>query len=289
MKKGIPELVSSDRKLTMLTAYDYWTAKLVDQAGADMILVGDSLGMVIQGNDDTLSVTVDEMVYHCKAVNRGRKDAVVVGDMPYMSYHISREETIRNAGRIVREGGVDAVKLEGGIKRIPMIEALLDAEIPVMGHLGLTPQSVNAFGGFKVQGKDEASRQRLKDAALALQDTGIFSLVLECIPYDLAGEITESLEIPTIGIGAGPYCGGQVLVTHDMLGLNDGHVPKFVRQFANLGEQGGNAVRGFVDAVREGAFPSITESYRPKKGTKHKKIALYGGAAEPIPIAELRN
>ena len=289
MKKGIPELVSSDRKLTMLTAYDYWTAKLVDQAGADMILVGDSLGMVIQGNDDTLSVTVDEMVYHCKAVNRGRKDAVVVGDMPYMSYHISREETIRNAGRIVREGGVDAVKLEGGVKRIPMIEALLDAEIPVMGHLGLTPQSVNAFGGFKVQGKDEASRQRLKDAALALQDTGIFSLVLECIPYDLAGEITESLEIPTIGIGAGPYCGGQVLVTHDMLGLNDGHVPKFVRQFANLGELGGNAVRGFVDAVRDGAFPSITESYRPKKGTKHKKIALYGGAAEPIPIAELRN
>jgi len=262
-RKSIPQLVGSKEPLAMLTAYDCWMASLIDKAGADLILVGDSLGMVIQGHDNTLSVTVDEMIYHCKAVARGASNAVIVGDMPYLSYHVSKEDTVRNAGRIITEGKVDAVKLEGGKKRIPMISALLDAEIPVMGHLGLTPQSVNALGGFKVQGKNEDSRERLKEEALALQDAGVFSLVLECIPYDLAGEITDLLTIPTIGIGAGPHCGGQVLVTHDLLGLTMGHKPKFVRRFAELGESGGNALESYCQAVRDGSFPSLSESYKP--------------------------
>ncbi|MDJ0842055.1 MAG: 3-methyl-2-oxobutanoate hydroxymethyltransferase [Acidobacteriota bacterium] len=285
MKKvTIPQLVRSKEKLVMLTAYDYWTAQLVDHAGADMILVGDSLGMVVQGKQNTLSVTVDEIVYHCKAVSRGRQRALIVGDMPYLSYHVSPEDTIRNAGKIIREGHVDAVKLEGGRKRIPMINALLDAEIPVMGHLGLTPQSIHAIGGFKVQGKDEESRDRIKAAALALQEAGVFALVLECIPYDLAREVSDLLEIPTIGIGAGPYCGGQVLVTHDLLGLNFGHTPKFVRQFANLGELGTAAVKGFCQSVKEGSFPTLDESYSARK---NKAVPLYGGSQ--LPLEETRN
>jgi len=283
-RKSIFELAASGQRLTMLTAYDYWTAQMVDTAGADMILVGDSLGMVIQGEENTLGVTVEDMVYHCKAVTRGRRQAAVIGDMPYLSYHVSEAETIRNAGRIVREGRVDAVKLEGGRKRIPMINALLDAEIPVMGHLGLTPQSIHALGGFKVQGKDQASRDNMKAAALALQETGVFALVLECIPYDLAAEITELLTIPTIGIGAGPYCSGQVLVTHDLLGLGFGHKPKFVRRFANLGELGVNAVKGFCAAVREGTYPILEESYRA--AAKQEIGELYGGNG---PLAESRN
>ncbi len=288
MKKTIPGIMASREKLAMLTAYDFWTARMVDAAGVDMILVGDSLGMVIQGKDNTLEVTVDEMVYHCKAVARGREHAVLVGDMPYLSYHISTGDTIRNAGRLIREGKVDAVKLEGGCKRIPMIRALLDAEIPVMGHLGLTPQSINAIGGFKVQGKDRDSRERLVAEALALQDTGIFALVLECVPYDLAAEVTELLEIPTIGIGAGPYCRGQVLVTHDLLGLGFGHKPKFVRQFANLGQLGGDALQGFLQSVREGAFPTLSESYKPSG--KVRKLHLYGSKRETtLPMAESHN
>ncbi len=277
-KKTIPQISGSKgrQKLTMLTAYDFWTARMVDAAGADMILVGDSLGMVIQGRENTLGVTVDDMTYHCRAVARGRENALVVGDMPYMSYHVSREETIRNAGRLVREGKVDAVKLEGGRKRAPMIEALIDAEIPVMGHLGLTPQSVHAIGGFKVQGKDPESRENIKAAARALEEAGVFALVLECIPYDLAQEVSEIVSIPTIGIGAGPYCDGQVLVTHDLLGLTVGHKAKFVRQFANLGELGGNAIESFCQAVREGAFPTLEESYKPSK--KYKNVSLYGPA-----------
>ena len=287
-KKTIPQLMAANEKLTMLTAYDFWTAQLVDSAGADMILVGDSLGMVIQGQPNTLGVTVDEMIYHCKAVSRGCSEALVIGDMPYLSYHVSREETVRNAGRIVTEGKVDAVKLEGGRKRIPMIQALLDAEIPVMGHLGLTPQSVNALGGFKVQGKDTESGQRIKEDALALQETGVFAIVLECVPYELAAEITGLLSIPTIGIGAGPHCKGQVLVTHDLLGLNPGHSPKFVRQFAKLGELGHGAVQAFCQAVRDGSFPNLSESYKTSK--KVRSVALYGaGTDSPIPLAEIFN
>jgi len=289
MKKvTIPRVLAARQRLVMLTAYDYWTAQLVDTSGADMILVGDSLGMVIQGRENTLAVTVDEMIYHCKAVNRGRERALIVGDMPYMSYHVSPEETIRNAGRIVREGGVDAVKLEGGRKRIPMIRALLDAEIPVMGHLGLTPQSIHAIGGYKIQGKDADSRERIKAAALALQESGVFAIVLECIPYELSQELTELLDIPTIGIGAGPYCSGQVLVTHDLLGLGFGHVPKFVRRFANLGEMGQGAVHAFCDAVREGSFPNLEESYSSTSKAKSKPIALYGGKGQ-LPLSDTRN
>lgn len=285
-RKSIPEVMGGKQKLTMLTAYDYWTSQMVDAAGVDMMLVGDSLGMVIQGEENTLSVTVDEMIYHCRAVTRGRRNALVIGDMPYLSYHVSQEETVRNAGRIIREGKVDAVKLEGGRKRIPMIHALLDAEIAVMGHIGLTPQSIHAIGGFKVQGKDPESRKRLVEAALALQDSGIFALVLECIPYDLAGEITQQLEIPTIGIGAGPHCRGQVLVTHDLLGLNFGQPPKFVRQFADLGNLGLNAVQAFTAAVREGTYPTLGESYKPSK--KVQNTSLYGGSPL-LPIQEAVN
>lgn len=291
MKKvNIPWILESADKLTMLTAYDFWTSQLVDRAGADMILVGDSLGMVIQGKENTLGVTIDEILYHCKAVARGRERALIVGDMPYLSYHVSREETVRNAGRLVCEGKVDAVKLEGGRKRIPMINALIDAEIPVMGHLGLTPQSVHAIGGFKVQGKDVESRERIKAAALALQEAGVFAIVLECIPYDLAAEVTEMLEIPTIGIGAGPFCKGQVLVTHDLLGMGFTQPPKFVRQFAKLTELGGNAVQGWCQSVKEGTFPTLEESYKPL--AKEKAVPLYGApanAGSPHPIVGLKN
>lgn len=274
----LPQILAAEQKLTMLTAYDYWTAQLVDAGGTDITLVGDSLGMVIQGHSNTLSVTVDEMIYHLKAVKRGTQRAFVVGDMPYLSYHISRQETVRNAGRMIAEGGADAIKLEGGSKRIPMIQAILDAEIPVMGHLGLTPQSVNAFGGFKVQAKDRAAREHLKSEALALQDAGVFSIVLECIPYDLAAEVTEMLDIPTIGIGAGPDCNGQVLVTHDMLGLGLGKAPKFVRQFAQLGMTGLEAIQAYCEAVHSGDFPRLVEAFRPaKKKAKAETIGLYGG------------
>lgn len=277
----VADIVAKPEKLTMLTAYDYWTSQLLDKAGTDVILVGDSLGMVIQGEDNTLGVTVDDMVYHCKAVARGRERALIVGDMPYMSYHVNQEETVRNAGRIVREGKADGVKLEGGRKRIPMIQAILDAEIPVMGHLGLTPQSVNALGGFKVQAKDLKARQQLKDDALALQEVGVFALVLECIPYDFAQELTDLLNIPTFGIGAGPYCDGQVLVTHDLLGMGFGHQPKFVRQFVNLGETGLDAVRNFCTAVQQGTFPTLKEAYRATNPAT--PLSLYQGQVKPMP------
>ncbi|PIE03509.1 MAG: 3-methyl-2-oxobutanoate hydroxymethyltransferase [Acidobacteria bacterium] len=272
-RKTIPQITAeTEKKLVMLTAYDYWTSQLVDQAGTDMILVGDSLGMVIQGNEHTLGVSVEDIIYHTRAVVKGRQNALVVSDMPYMSYHISEQETIQYAGRIIREGGADAVKLEGGKKRVSMIQALLDAEIPVMGHLGLTPQSVNKLGGFKVQGKAPKDRQELKADALALQEAGVFALVLECVPFDLAREITETVDIPTIGIGAGPYCTGQVLVIHDLLGMSFGFKPKFVRPYANFSETGLNAVESFCKAVREGEFPTLAESFG--KRTKSNKTTL---------------
>src|SRR5687768_6854586 len=211
----------------MLTAYDYPSGKAVDDAGADIILVGDSLGMVVLGYPDTLSVTVDDMLHHTRAVARGAKSALIVGDMPYLSYHVNAEESVRNAGRFI-QAGAQAVKVEGAkASRIRTIEAILDAEIPVMGHIGLTPQSVNALGGFKLQGKNAGDAQRLIDEAVALERVGCFSIVLECVPSELATMITEQLAIPTIGIGAGPFCDGQVLVYHDVLGIYDGHTPKF--------------------------------------------------------------
>lgn len=242
-------------RIGMLTAYDYPSAKVADAAGADILLVGDSLGMVVLGYPDTLSVTVDDMLHHTRAVVRGTKTALIVADMPYLSYHVSVEESVTNAGRFI-QAGAHAVKIEGAkASRIRTIEAILDAEIPVMGHIGLTPQSVNALGGFKLQGKNADDARRLLDEAVALERAGCFSLVLECVPSELAQMITEHVTIPTIGIGAGPSCDGQVLVFHDVLGIYDGHTPKFVRQYAHIARDMQAALEGYLADVRSGAFP----------------------------------
>jgi 3-methyl-2-oxobutanoate hydroxymethyltransferase len=242
-------------KISMLTAYDYSTANLVDEAGIDMILVGDSLGMVFLGYENTLSVTMEDMIHHTKAVVRGTKNAMVVGDMPFMSYHVSITEAVRNAGRFIQEGGAQAVKLEGGAERVATVKAILDAQIPVMGHIGLTPQSVNQFGGFKVQGKDLETAHKLIRDAKALDEAGVFAIVLECVPTQLAKRITEEVSVPTIGIGAGQYCDGQVLVINDMLGMFKGHIPKFVKKFANLEPVIIAALRDYKKEVEEGTFP----------------------------------
>jgi 3-methyl-2-oxobutanoate hydroxymethyltransferase len=253
--------------LVMVTAYDTPSARIVDDGGADIILVGDSVAMVVLGYDDTLSVTVDDMVHHTAAVARAKPKAMVVADMPWMSYHVSREETVRNAARLLR-AGASAVKLEGGRKRLEMVEAILDAEIPVMGHLGLTPQSVHMMGGFKVQAKEFDAARVLLDDAVALAGAGCFSLVLECVPDAVATTVTEAVPIPTIGIGAGAACDGQVLVFHDLLGLNSGRVaPKFVRRYADLRGDATSAVAAFADDVRSGRYPSEAETYHFADGT----------------------
>ncbi|MEQ8237492.1 MAG: 3-methyl-2-oxobutanoate hydroxymethyltransferase [Syntrophomonadaceae bacterium] len=246
----------NQEKITMLTAYDFSMANMVDEAGIDIILVGDSLGMVFLGYENTLSVTMDEMIHHTKTVSRGTKNAMVVGDMPFLSYHISIEEAVRNAGRFIQEGGAQAVKLEGGQERIPVVKAILDAQIPVMAHIGLTPQSVHAFGGFKVQGKDLETAKKLIRDAKALEEAGVFSIVLEGVPTKLAKQITESVSIPTIGIGAGQYCDGQVLVINDMLGMYKGHIPKFVKKFANLEPLIMEALKNYKQEVEAGTFPA---------------------------------
>jgi len=242
-------------KISMLTSYDYATACLVDQAGLDMILVGDSLGNVVLGYENTLSVTMDDMIHHTRAVVRGTKNAMVVGDMPFLSYHITTTEAVRNAGRIIQEGGAQAVKLEGGVERVDTVKAILDAQIPVMGHIGLTPQSVNQFGGFKVQGKDLETARKLIEDARALDKAGVFSIVLECVPAALAQRITEEISVPTIGIGAGPYCDGQVLVVNDMLGMSSGHIPKFVKKYVNLQPVIVEALKAYKQEVEDGSFP----------------------------------
>lgn len=249
-------------RIRMITAYDAPSARIADAAEADVILVGDSLANVVLGRETTLTVTIDDMVHHTAAVSGTRPRALVVGDMPWLSYHVSPEETVRNAGRLVQEGGAEAVKLEGGRKRLPMIAAVLDAEIPVMGHLGLTPQSVHAMGGYKVQGKQaEAARELIADAR-ALDEAGVFSIVLEGVPDLLAGLITKEVSAPTIGIGAGPDCDGQVLVFHDVLGMSgSGRTPKFVRRYADLESTAVEAVRRFFEDVQKGEFPSDEESY----------------------------
>src|SRR5271170_8333102 len=246
-KVTVPDIISrktrslaghfeTKQKITCLTAYDYSTALLLDAAGVDIILVGDSLGMVVLGYENTLPVTLDEMLHHTRAVRRGTKRALLVADMPYGSFHVSIDESIRNAMRLIKEGGAEAVKIEGGERRLELITRLVEAEIPVMGHVGLTPQSVNAFGGFRVQGKtEEAGDQLLRDAR-AVEAAGAFAIVLESIPRELAARITSELHVPTIGIGAGPDCDGQVLVIHDLLGMSFGHQPKFVRCYADVGE-----------------------------------------------------
>ncbi len=248
-------------RISMVTAYDYSTAMLVDKAGIDMILVGDSLGNVVLGYENTLAVTMDDMIHHSKAVVRGTRNAMVVGDMPFLSYHISIEEAVRNAGRLVQEAGVQAVKLEGGQERIATVKAILDAQIPVMGHIGLTPQSVNAFGGFKVQGKDLETANKLIKDAIALDAAGVFAIVLEGVPAKLAQRVTAEVSIPTIGIGAGVYCDGQVLVINDMLGMTSGHVPKFVKKFANLEPLIISALQDYKREVEEGTFPGEEHSF----------------------------
>ena len=253
-------------KLVMLTAYDYSTARVMDMAGVDALLVGDSLGMVMLGYPDTLSVTVDDMVRHCAAVARGVQKALVVCDMPYMSYHVSVEDTVRNAARLMIEGRAQAVKLEGGAEFAAEVRALTRASIPVMGHLGLTPQSVNAFGGFKVQGKTMAAAQKLLDDARALQDAGAFALVLECVPAPLAERVTQALAIPVIGIGAGAGCDGQVLVWQDMTGMTLSHLPRFVKRFGEVGASLRSAVEAYAREVRAGAFPTDDHGYPLPEG-----------------------
>ena len=243
-------------KISMLTAYDYSTAKLIDESGINGILVGDSLGMVVLGYDDTLPVTMEDMIHHTKAVSRGAKNALVVGDMPFMSYQVSVEEAVYNAGRLIKEGGCQAVKLEGGATVCNQIRAITNASIPVMAHIGLTPQSVNAFGGFKVQGKNEEDAKRLIEEAKAVEEAGAFAVVLECVPEKLAEIITNSITIPTIGIGAGRKCDGQILVYQDMLGMFSNFTPKFVKRFANVGETMTEAFKQYIAEINDGKFPS---------------------------------
>ena len=260
--------------LVMVTAYDAPGARIADDAGVDMILVGDSLAMVVLGYDDTLSVTTEDMAHHVAAVARTRPRPLVVGDLPWMSYHVSAEETVRNAALLIR-AGAQCVKLEGGRKRIPMIDALVDAEIPVMGHLGLTPQSMHAMGGFRVQAKESEAALALVADAKALAHAGCFAIVLEGVPDEVARMVTDAVDVPTIGIGAGPHCDGQVLVFHDLLGLEDRTAPKFVRRYAGLKDAAVAAMQDFVVDVRTGAFPNDAESYH-LNAEQAEALSLYG-------------
>jgi 3-methyl-2-oxobutanoate hydroxymethyltransferase len=256
-------MTSRSERITMVTAYDATFARMLDQGGADILLVGDSLGMVVQGQDTTLPVTMDEMIYHCRAVARGSKRAHLVGDMPFMSYQVSPEEALRNAGRLLAEGGMHAVKLEGGADMARTIRRVVAAGIPVMGHVGLTPQSVHAMGGFRVQGKREEEAQRVLSDAKAVAESGAYAIVLEGIPSELASRITAELPIPTIGIGAGPHCDGQVLVCYDLLGLTAERVPRFVKQYDSFFARGSAAMAQFKQEVRSGEFPNAEHSFGP--------------------------
>lgn len=263
-KITVPDIRSrkGGARIKMVTAYDHPSAVIADRAGADIILVGDSVANVVLGHEDTLAVDVDVMVHHTAAVSRAKPDALVVGDMPWMSYHVSAEDTVRNAGRFVREGGAGAVKLEGGRKRLEAIEKVIDAEIPLMGHLGLTPQSIHAMGGYKVQGKQAQAAYELISDAQSLAGAGVFALVLEAVPDKVAEIVTREIPIPTIGIGAGPHCDGQVLVYHDVLGLGSGDFqPKFVRRYANLADDAVAAMERFFADIESGDFPSDDETY----------------------------
>ncbi len=260
------------KKITMLTAYDYPMAKLVDDAGIDSILVGDSLGMVVLGLDSTVPVTMDMMIHHAKAVRRGTKYAFLIGDMPFMSYQISKEEAIRNAGRFMKEAGCDAIKLEGGEEVLDGTIAIVNAGIPVLGHLGLTPQTMSKLGGFKVQGKDADGAEKIIENAVKLERAGCFGIVLACVPDEVAKLITEKLGIPTIGIGAGPYCDGQVLVTNDMIGLFDRFVPKFVKQYVKLSTLISDGLKKYKDEVEKGIFPDLAHSF----GIKEEELKKLG-------------
>ena len=251
-----------NEKLTMLTAYDYSTSQAVDNSGINGILVGDSLGMVMLGYEDTLSVTMEDMIHHTKAVARGAKNSLVVADMPFMSYQTSVYDAVVNAGRLIKEGRAQAVKLEGGVEVAEHIDAIVKASIPVMGHIGLTPQSVNAFGGFKVQGKSEEAAKKLIEDALAVEKSGAFAVVMEGVPSKLAAMVTEKLSIPTIGIGAGDKCDGQILVYQDMLGMFSDFTPKFVKKYENLGDRMRNAFATYIDEVKNGSFPSEEHGFK---------------------------
>jgi 3-methyl-2-oxobutanoate hydroxymethyltransferase len=273
-KSAAADSAKNSKKIVCLTAYDYPTARLLDEAGVDVILVGDSLAMVVLGHDSTLPVTLDEMLHHARAVRRGTKHALVVADMPFGSYHSDTAESLRNAVRFVKEAGVEAVKVEGGERRLELIARLTEAEIPVMGHVGLTPQSVNALGGYRVQGKTVDSAEQLLRDARAVEAAGAFAIVLEAVPRELATQITRELRIPTIGIGAGPDCDGQILVVHDLLGLTFEQTPKFARKYANVGEVISNAVREYCDDVRGGSFPSDAESYHSGPAAKKDNLKI---------------
>ena len=250
------------KKITLLTAYDYPFAKLVDEAGIDAIIVGDSVGMVVQGLENTLPVTMDEMIYHTKMVSRAVKNALVIGDLPFMSYQVSIKDAVRNAGRFLKDAGASAVKIEGGAEVALHIKAMAKSDIPVMAHIGLTPQSIHRMGGYKVQGKTEESAKRLIEEAHIVEDAGAFSLLIEAIPMGLAKKITEELSIPTIGIGAGPYCDGQVLVLHDVIGLFERFLPKFAKRYANLRDEALNAIRVYKEEVEKGVFPTEEQSFK---------------------------
>jgi 3-methyl-2-oxobutanoate hydroxymethyltransferase len=260
----IPEIVSRKQgeKITVLTAYDYTFARLIDSAGVDVILVGDSLGSIVSGYSNTLPVTMDEMVYHTRAVRRGVEKALLVADMPFMSYQVDAAEARRNAGRLVKEGGAQAVKLEGGEQIADTLRSIVAIDVPVMGHVGLTPQSVHRMGGFKVQGKEAEQAERILADAHAVADAGAFALVLECVPATLAKRITEEVAIPTIGIGAGVDCDGQVLVIHDILGLCEKYSPKFVKRFADVGDTVRSGIADYIREVQEGTFPASEHSFK---------------------------
>ncbi|AMA73541.1 MULTISPECIES: 3-methyl-2-oxobutanoate hydroxymethyltransferase [Aneurinibacillus] len=271
---SLKEMKRNGQRIVMLTAYDYPSAKLADEAGVDMILVGDSLGMVVLGYDSTLPVTLDDMIHHTKAVTRGVKRAFVVTDMPFLTYHGTIEEALRNAGRIMQEGLAKAIKIEGGAELAPLIRRCTQAGIPVVGHIGLTPQSVHQLGGYKVQGKTPEAAQKLMDDALALEEAGVFALVMECVPKQLAEFISRKLSIPTIGIGAGAGCDGQVLVYHDILSYGSDRVPKFVKKYADAGSLIKQAISRYAEEVRSGAFPEDTHTFAISEEALEQ---LYGG------------
>lgn len=261
----LKEKRAQGNKISMVTAYDYPSARMVDEAELDMILVGDSLGNTMLGYETTLPVTMDDVVHHTKAVCRGARNTFVVGDMPFLSYHVSAEQAVLNAGRLIQEGGAQAVKLEGGRERLEVVKRIIAAEIPVMGHLGLTPQSVNQMGGFKVQGKNREQAEKVLADALLLEEAGVFAIVLECVPAPLAALITKKLSIPTIGIGAGAGCDGQVLVWHDVLGITPDFIPRFVKKYANLHEDIVGALKQYKAEVETGQFPDAEHSFTMKE------------------------
>ncbi len=261
----LKKMKRENEKISMLTAYDCPTAKIMDDAEVDVILVGDSLGMVVLGYNDTIKVTVEDIIHHTSAVSRGAKRCMIVADMPFLSYHQGKYNSVKNAGRLIQEGNANAVKLEGGVEIIEDIKAIINAGIPVMGHLGLTPQSVNKIGGYYIQGKSVEEAEKIIADAVALEKAGVFSIVLECVPCELSKAITDRLSIPTIGIGAGKCCDGQVLVTNDLLGSYQGHIPKFVKQYENIGEKTKNAVEEYIKEVKNGQFPEECHEFHSKE------------------------